>query len=119
MGYSSSGKHEHIKSYDLIQLKKDVLNNELFGFIQVDIETPEDLKEKFSDMCPIFKNAEIKFEDIGEKMQNYHNENNIPFNKGKKRIGLYFRKEILLYTPLLKWYLHQGLKITKVISLCY
>ncbi len=50
-------------------------------------------------MCPIFKNAEIKFEDIGEYMQNYHNENNIPFNKGKILIGSYFGKEILLYTP--------------------
>ena len=56
-----------------------MLNNDLFGFVQVDIETPEDLKEKFSEMTPIFKNAEIKFEDIGEYMQNYHNENNIPF----------------------------------------
>ena len=72
-----------------------------------------DFKEKFSEMTPIFKNAEIKFEDIGEYMQNYHNENDIPFNKGKKLIGSYFGKEILLYTPLLKWYLQQGLKITK------
>ena len=63
-----TGKHEHIKSYDLEQLKKDILNNSLFGFVQVDIETPEDLKEKFSEMTPIFKNAEIKFEDIGEYM---------------------------------------------------
>ncbi len=52
--------YEHIKSYDLRQLKKDILNNNLFGFVQVDIETPEDLKEKFSEMTPIFKNAEIK-----------------------------------------------------------
>ncbi len=66
MGYSSSGKHEHIKSYDLVQLKKEILNKELFGFVQVDIETPGDLKEMFSEMCPIFKNAEIKIEDIGE-----------------------------------------------------
>ena len=46
-------------------------------------------------------------------MQKYHNENEIPFNKGKKLIGSYFGKEILLYTPFLKWYLQQGLKITK------
>jgi hypothetical protein len=46
-------------------------------------------------------------------MQNYHNENNIPFNKGNKLIGSYFGKEILSYTPLLKWYLQQGLKLTK------
>ncbi len=54
-----------------------------FGFVQVDIETPENLKEYFSEMTPIFKNEEIKFEDIGEYMQNCHNENDIPFNKGK------------------------------------
>ena len=42
-----TGKHEHIKTYNLNQLKKDILNNDLFGFVQVDIETPEDLKEKF------------------------------------------------------------------------
>ena len=46
-------------------------------------------------------------------MQNYHNENKIPFNKGKKLIGSYFGKEIVLYTPLLKWYLQKGLVITK------
>ncbi len=86
-----TGKHEHIKTYDLKQLKKD----------------------SFSEMTPIFKNAEIKFEDIGEYMQNYHNENDLPFNKGKKLIGSYFGKEIWLYTPLLKWYLQQGFKITK------
>ncbi len=37
----TTGKHEHILSNDLKQLKKDILNNELFGFVQVDIETPE------------------------------------------------------------------------------
>ena len=62
-------KHEHITNYDLNQLNQDILNDNLFGFIKVDIETPENLKEKFSEMTPIFKNATIKFEDIGEYMQ--------------------------------------------------
>ncbi len=44
-------------------------------------------------------NAEINFEDVDEYMQNYHTQNNIPFNKGKKLIGSYFGKEILLYSP--------------------
>ncbi len=43
---------EPIKTYDLKQWN-DILNNELFGFVQVDIETPEDLKEKNSEMTPI------------------------------------------------------------------
>jgi hypothetical protein len=46
-------------------------------------------------------------------MQNYHTENKIPFNKGNTFIGSFFGKDSLLYTPLLKWYLQQGLKITE------
>jgi hypothetical protein len=42
-----TGKHELVKLYDLKRLKKDILNNNLFRFVQVDIETPKDLKEFF------------------------------------------------------------------------
>jgi hypothetical protein len=58
--------HEHITEYDFIQLKEDILNDKLFGFIQVDIETLEDSKDYFSEMTPIFKKASINFEDVGE-----------------------------------------------------
>ncbi len=37
-------KHEHIETYDFEQLNQDILHNKLFGFVQVDIETPEYLK---------------------------------------------------------------------------
>jgi hypothetical protein len=47
---------------------------------------------------------------MGEYMTEYHKQNNITFVKSKKLIGSYFGKEILLYTPLLKWYLQHGLK---------
>ena len=50
---------------------------------------------------------------MGSYMQEYHKQNNITFVKSKKLIGSYFGKEILLYTPLLKWYPQHGLKITK------
>ncbi len=73
-------------------MKRDTLNNNLFGLVQVEIETPEDLKERFSEMTPIFKNAEIKFEDIGKYMQNYHTEKNIPFSEGNKLVGSYMGK---------------------------
>jgi hypothetical protein len=43
-------------------------------------------------------------------MHNYDNENDIPLNKGNILIVSYVGKEILLYTPLLKWYLQQGSK---------
>jgi hypothetical protein len=46
-------------------------------------------------MTPIFKNVEIKLDDIREYMKKYHEENSIPFNKGNKLIGSYFGKQIL------------------------
>jgi hypothetical protein len=90
-----TGKHNHINNYDLQQLEQDILNDKLFGFVQLDIETPDHLKEFFSEMTPIFKNAKIKFNDIGKYMQNYHTQNNIKFMEGNKLIGSYFGKEIL------------------------
>ena len=63
-------------------------------------------------MTPVFKNALIKFNDIGEYMQNYHKENNITFIESRKLIGSYFGEKIMLYTPLIKWYLQHGLEIT-------
>jgi predicted transcriptional regulator len=51
-------------------------------------------------MTPIFKNAAINFEDIGEYLQNFHTEDNIRYQNGNKLIGLYFGKEILSCTPL-------------------
>jgi hypothetical protein len=39
-----TGKHEHIKRYDLKQFKNDITDNQLFGFVQVDTETPKPFK---------------------------------------------------------------------------
>jgi hypothetical protein len=36
-----AGKHENITTYDLKQLNQDILNDKLFGFLKVDIETPD------------------------------------------------------------------------------
>jgi hypothetical protein len=94
-----TGLHKHITKNILNELKEDILNDDFFGFIQVDIETPENLKEYFSEMTPILKNASIKFEDIGEYMQNIYNENYIKFQKGNKLIGSCFGKEFI-YIPL-------------------
>ena len=108
-----TGKYKRIEIYNLNKLEQDILNDKVFGFLKVDIETPEHLKKYFEEMTPIFKNTVVNFEDMGEYMQEYHRENNINFVKSKKLIGSYFGKEITLYTPLLKWYLQHGLKITK------
>lgn len=68
-------------------------------------------------MTPIFKNAIIDPCDrklVGDHMYEYNlNSENKRTTKSKKLIGSYFGKQILLYTPLLKWYLQHGLIITK------
>eukprot|EP00112_Aurelia_sp_Birch-Aquarium-sp1_P000865 Seg10820.1 transcript_id=Seg10820.1/GoldUCD/mRNA.D3Y31 product="hypothetical protein" protein_id=Seg10820.1/GoldUCD/D3Y31 len=79
-------------------------NGKLFGFCEVDIETPENKKEYFAEMCLIFKNDEVGVEDIGEYMQEF-----APNDKMKRRllIGSYYGKKIGLATPLLKWNTNQ------------
>jgi len=96
------------------QILTGVLNGSLFGVVECDIEVPEELKEKFSEMCPIFKNVEISREDIGDYMREFAEENDIMSRPRRSLIGSYFGEKILLATPLLKWYLEHGLVVTRV-----
>jgi len=72
------------------------------------------LMEKFSEMCPIFKNTEISREDIGDYMREFAKENEIIHQPRRSLIGSYFGEKILLATSLLKWYLEHGLVVTRV-----
>ena len=99
--------------HSLEVLTRGVQNGSLFGFAQVDIEVPEKLFEKFSEMSPLFVVQEIPNDRISEHMHEYL------LKTGRKRIpgtrklcGLMKAKNILLYTPLLKWYLAHGLQVT-------
>jgi hypothetical protein len=91
------------------------MDDKLFGFVECDISVPAHLYDQFSEMCPIFKNIDIHGtkEVIGEHMYEYCVQNNIPLKKSRKLIGSMKGDKILLYTPLLKWYLEHGLEITK------
>jgi hypothetical protein len=95
-------------------LINDILGDIQFGFVECDIETPEYLKDYFKEMTPIFKIDIIKptgeligdfMADVGKK------ENRKP---SRKLFGSYFGRKILIYTPLLKWYLSHGMVVTKV-----
>ena len=96
------------------RILSEVRNERLFGCVEVDICVPDHLKEKFSEMCPIFKNTNISRDDIGEYMQSYAEENKIMAQPRRSLIGSLKGEKILLATPLLKWYLEHGLKVTKV-----
>ncbi|GMF19315.1 unnamed protein product [Phytophthora lilii] len=104
------GRLTTIEPYDSII--DDIQADKIFGFLECDIETPEHLKEYFSEMTPIFKNTEIEptAEIIGKHMFDYNQSRGKNMaKKSRKLIGSYFGKQILIYTPLLKWYLAHGM----------
>ena len=79
----------------------------------MDIETPP-LKEKFSEMTPIFKNLEIGRSDVRDHMQTFAEEHDIMTTPRRALIGSYKGEKILLGTPLLKFYVEEGLEVTRV-----
>ena len=93
------------------RLNNKVLNDSLFGFAQVDIEVPEELYDKFSEMAPLFVVGEIS--EVPEYMKQYQKDTGREENKNsRKLLGVMKAKKILIYTPLLKWYIEHGLKVT-------
>ena len=103
--------------------KKDLSQHEIldkvktgrfFGLVQCSLHTPDHLKEKFSDLPPIFKNTEISIDDIGPHMREYCQQNNLLGQKRRALISSYFGEDILLASPLLQWYLEQELEVTDI-----
>ena len=59
---------DKVKIMSSERILSEVRHERLFGCVEVDIRVPDHLKEKFSEMCPIFKNISISRDDIGEYM---------------------------------------------------
>ena len=92
------------------KLIQNVLNDKLFGFFQVDIEVPEQLLDKFSEFSPLFILSEVPEDQIPQHMQDYKiNTGRKKIKNNKKLLGVMKAEKILLYSPLLKWYLNHGL----------
>ena len=108
----------NFKPFDQKQIakfSKDVLKGKFRGFAQVDIGVPDEVDNKFSEMAPLFVVQEIPDCDIPEEMKIYKEKNGRKTVKGtKKLLGVVRAKKIPLYTPLIKWYLQHGLRLTAV-----
>ena len=97
------------------KLIQNVLNGKLFGFFQVDIEVPEQLLDKFSEFSPLFILSEVPEDQIPQHMEDYKiNTGRKKIKNNKKLLGVMKAEKILLYSPLLKWYLNHGLQVTKI-----
>ena len=109
------GRSKALSSEEKDKLIQNVLNDNFFGFFQVDIEVPEQLLDKFSEFSPLFILAEVPEDQIPQHMQDYKiNTGRKKIKNNKKLLGVMKAEKILLYSPLLKWYLNHGLQVTKI-----
>ena len=55
----------------IAKFSKNVLKGKVFRFVQIDIEVPNEVCDKFSEMAPLFVDEESPDCDIPEKMKIY------------------------------------------------
>ena len=109
-----------VKSYDNPEAYARVFpqflwTEEWFGFAEVDIEVPEELWSEFEEFPPLFINRGVPDSAVPQHMHDYLQQSGRKrFPEQKKLLGVMSAKKILLYAPLLAWYLNQGLKLTAV-----
>ena len=77
-------------------------------------EIPKHLYPEFEEMCPLFYNKEVPVEAVPQHMLDYLKRTKRNRGDGKKLVGALSAKKILLYAPLLRWYLEHGAVITNV-----
>ena len=83
-----------------------IVDGTLFGMTECDVRVPDDLREHFAEMQPIFKNAKVTLDDVGPYMRQFAEEHSILANPRRMLVGSYRGDETLLATtPLMRWYL--------------
>ena len=108
-------KAERERNESKAEIIQNVLNDKLFGFFQVDIEVPKQLRKHFSELSPLFVLSVVPEDQIPQHMQDYKiNTGRKKIKNNKKLLGVMKAEKILLYSPLLKWYLNHGLQVTKI-----
>ncbi len=96
------------------QLVSKIRNGTIFGYIQCDIEVPQELRHKFADFPPIFKNTEVGRADIGSHMESYAVEHNELPKPRRMLISSFYQKNGSFITPMAKFLLELGAVITHV-----
>ena len=84
---------------------KNIKTGNLFGYIQCDIEVPENLREAFANFPPIFKNNKFGRDDIGPFMKEYTKRERL-FTQSRRMLkSSYFLENGTIITSLLLFYL--------------
>jgi len=96
------------------ELKNAIITGKLFGFVKCKLATPKTLWTKFEEMPPIFVNREVLEAAVPKEMLDYLTRTGRKRTTGKKLLGAFEADEILLYTPLLRWYIEHVLELQAV-----
>ena len=96
------------------QLLEKIKKGELFGYVKCDIEVPENLRSKFNNFPPIFKNTLVSKSDTGDLIKNYAEEERLLYQPRKMLISSFTLQNGALITPLLLFYLQSGLVCKKI-----
>ena len=94
----------------LLERKK---KGNLIGYIQSDIEKPENLRANFSNFSPIFEKNLVSKIDIGDLMKTYAEEEGIMSQTRKLLISSFTIQNGTLIIPLFFFYLQLWLVVTK------
>ena len=86
----------------------------LFGYVQCDLEVPEELRERFANFPPIFKNFDVGREKIGKFMLEYAEKNALLLKPQRMLVLSYKLNNGIVITPLSKFYLKLGLRCIKI-----
>ena len=88
--------------------------DELFGYVQFNLEIPDGLKQKFSKFSPIFKNINGSRADIGDYLRDYAIDNDLLKQTQRMLISSFKLENLKVITPLLNFYFSPGLKCIKI-----
>ena len=91
-----------------------VKDNKWFGFTEVDIEIPQKLWMKFEVMPPFFFTSQIPDQAVPQHMKDYMEHTGRKGSDRKKLVSGLLAKKLLLYAPLMQWYVNHGAVIKAV-----
>ena len=91
----------------------NLVADEWFGSTEVDTEVPKTLWPKFEEIPPLFYNKEVHESAVPKEMLDYLlRTGRTPVKGQKKLVGTLSAENILLYAPVLRWYIDHGLMLS-------
>lgn len=106
--------YEDLSAAEVEEILKIVKSKKLFGFVKCDIRVPKELWPIFEEFPPLFMYQEVPEAAVGPEMVKYLTDTGRTRGKSKKLLRLLETKGILLFTPLLRWYLEHGLVVDAI-----